>query len=90
MEQVTEEKASWVLVTVTGDPELAKKMKDLLGLILDWAVLTEDQFLKIKLDHHFLKDYDQSTALKSTDRLQFYIMKFLELSKGEKAGFRFE
>jgi len=81
--EATEEKASWVLVTVTGDPELANKMKAFLGLVLDWAILEENTAFKLR---HHLKFYDQMTALKSTDRLQFYIVKKLERERGEKAG----
>jgi len=83
MVEVTEEKASWVLVTVTGDSELANKMKAFLGLVLDWDILNETQFLEAR---QHLKIYDQTTALKSTDRLQFYIAKKLERERGEKAG----
>jgi len=97
--EVTEEKASWVTVTVTGDPELAKEVKTFLGLVLDWAILDERQFLKVRQmalkgasegKEGYLKLYDQTTALKSTDRLQFYIVKHFERVIEEKAGFRIE
>ena len=86
-EKVTEEKASWVCVTVTGDPQLAKEVKAFLALMLDWAILDEQTVLKVR---HDLKHYDFSTALKSTDRASFYIVKKDERVIEEKAGFRTE
>jgi len=88
MVKVTEEKASWVTVTVTGDPELAKEVKAYLDLMMDWAILNEGPF--VEADKENLKVYDQTTALKSTDRLTFYIIKKLERVIEEKAGFRIE
>lgn len=87
MVEVTEQKASWVNVTVTGDPEVARAVKAFLGLVLDWTVLTEKQFLTLR---KHLKIYDQTSALKSTDRLTFYVVRHVEMSKAEKAGFRTE
>lgn len=84
--EVTDDKRSWVNVTVTGDPELAKEVKGFLALVLDWAVLNEKQALEVR---QHLKLYDQTTALKSTDRLSFYIVK-RQRKRGEKAGFLFE
>lgn len=87
--EVTEEKASWVNVTVRGDPELAKEIKAFLGLVLDWDIFNKAQVLKKEVRQH-LKLYDQSTALKSTLRLQFYVVKKAEKEKEDKAGFRTE
>lgn len=84
--QVTVKRASWVNVTVTGDPELAKEVKAYLDLMLDWAVLDEKTALKVR---QHLKLYDLSTALKSTDRLSFRIVK-VKKEMGKKAGFRTE
>lgn len=83
--ELTEQKASWVNVTVTGDPELAKEVKAFLGLVLDWAILDEKTALKVRKN---LKFYDLSTALNATDRLQFYIINKLERVIEEKGGFR--
>jgi len=87
--EVTMEKASWVNVTVTGDPQLARKVKVFLGLMLDWDIFNEAQVLKKEV-RQYLKLYDQTTALKSTDRVQFYVVEQLERLKDDKAGFRFE
>jgi len=80
-------KAEWVLITITGDPDLANEVKSFLGLVLDWAILNEDQFLKAR---SILKIYDQTSALKATDRLQFYMVKKLERVIEEKTGVRIE
>lgn len=89
MVKETQQRASWVNVTVTGDPELASKLKAFLGLVLDWTILNEELFLRFK-KAKLLKHYDQSTALKSTDRVQFYIMDNPRRERGEKAGLLFE
>lgn len=79
------EKVPWVVVVITGDPELAKHIKAFLDLMLDWEILEWDQFLKTR---PFLKGHiDKPTE--GGFRLVFGLAEKLERpNKGEKAGFR--
>lgn len=74
----------WVIISITGSPELAKEIKEILGLFLDWLILDPEQFVKAR---PFLKDYDQTTALNNKNRLMFGLARKLESNKGAKAGF---
>lgn len=82
-----EKKADWVFITISGNPELAKEIKDILGLFLDWAILNSDQFVKAR---PFLKHYDQTTSLTNKNRMIFGLARKLERNRGAKAGFRLE
>jgi len=87
MLKVTKERASWVNVTVTGDPQLAKEVKAFLGLVLDWVIIEDADLLKAISS---LKLYQPSTALTSMNRLQFNIARNRERDMSERAGFVIE
>lgn len=77
-------KMDWVIITITGNPALAKEIKETLALFLDWLILHPQHFLRTR---PFLKDYDHTTALTNTDRLIFGLARVLNRNRGEKAGF---
>lgn len=76
-------KADWVMVSITGDPELAKEIKGFIDLVLDWKILEWDQLLKAR---PFLKDQ----VKEAKGGLVFGLARRLKRPIGQKAGFHIE
>ena len=84
MQKPMTEKVPWVVVVITGDPQLAKHIKAFLDLMLDWEILEWDQLLKTR---PLLKGYIDK-PIDGGFRLVFGLAEKLERpDKGEKAGF---
>jgi len=73
-------KTDWVIVTITGDPELAKEVKAFVDLVLDWKILEWTQLLKAR---PFLKNQDREAK----GGLVFVLARRLKRPIAEKAGF---
>lgn len=85
MQKTINDEVPWVVVVITGDPELAKHIKAFLDLMLDWEILEWDQLLK---ERPLLKSYIDK-PIDGGFRLVFGLAEKLERpNKGEKAGFR--
>jgi len=76
-------KTDWVIVSITGDPELTKEVKEFIDLVLDWKILEWDQLLKAR---PLLKDQ----VKQEKGCVVFGLARRLKRPLGEKAGFKID